>query len=140
MKNIIFTYVQRTGNINEKERSLLELRNGEQLLEIAKHKIKNNWLPISMNPSDYGMILERTPLGRLAVQYLVKGEKHQMKIILTNGGTLLQGKILSEALFSGVDRKKDYGIKRVVNGNLEFHFFGEEQVSFKPISNLKQEN
>lgn len=90
-----------------------------------------------MKPSDYGTILDQTKLGKLAMKYVVKGPKFLMNIILTNDGTLLQGQILSEALFTWEDRKKEYGIKRVVNGNLEFHFLDGQQISFRQVPNLK---
>lgn len=61
VKRLDFTYIVHRGEVTSEDRSLLALRKLDSFPTLPTHSIKKSFLPLSMEPKDFGVILRESP-------------------------------------------------------------------------------
>jgi hypothetical protein len=141
ISKIIFTYITKDDLASEKDRILLQDLSNKS---ISQHKFNNMNLPITMNPSEYGLIESKSHIqidGVTYQRYIVNNNNNKTFRIDTNG-IINNISILGASDLKWTDRKLSEGwpeaksFVRVI-GKSTMYFVDGELVLRKQELNVK---
>jgi len=135
---IIFTYVVKEGEVSDKDRLLLEDLSDK---EIKFHEFNKLILPLSMNPSDYGTIRGKTPIGD-NIRYFVRKGNRVYEIDVSLDKLINKVSIIGSSDLNWIDTKiSDNLFKRDIGKSSNFFIDGvrvlrKKELSAKPFTKL----
>ena len=138
VEKLIFTYMIHKGEVPSMERSFLALKKAAPLATAPTHKVKENWLPISMNPKDFGSIIKETVTLDGNASFLIKGPNNQIfDIEVLCDGHVIKGQIVggtgANSQFFWQDVKQGKGFIRTVGDKLKWVFINGKEISIKTV-------
>lgn len=138
VKRLDFSYMIHKGEVSPHDRSFMELRNINISSSIPTHSVKNTFLPLSMQPNDFGKIMKERTLSNGDKLFTINGPRKEIfEIEVSSGGIVNRGQILAgrgaKAQFSWVDTKQENGFIRSDEGNQTWHCYDNGLVSFKSV-------
>jgi len=121
LNDIEFSYVEREGLATEKDRTLLQDLTDKSL---TTHKFNNLNLPISMNPSDYGLIISTSTLETF-IRYIVTNNNKVFQIDVSLDGLVNNVTILGLSDLKWKDTKTNEGFQREIGKSTIYFMDGE---------------
>jgi hypothetical protein len=122
VSEIIFTYINKEGEVSMEDRLLLEDSSNK---ELPFHNFNKISLPISMNPSDYGDIRSKTQMDGF-IRYIVSSNIRIFEIDVSNDQSINNVTILGLSNLKWIDTiiSEDY-FKREIGKSTIYFLDGE---------------
>lgn len=138
ISKIIFSYIIQEGVAPENDRRLLQDLTDKKL---TVHNFNNMNLPISMIPSDYGIIVTKPALYETFTRYIVSCNKKLFQIDVSLDKLINNVTILGLSDLNWMDTKLAEGFKREIGKSTIYFMDGEkvlrkQQLSAKPFKFL----
>jgi hypothetical protein len=130
---IIFTFISRDGEVEPKDRLLLE---DLSEVELPFHEFNKIKLPISMDPEDYGVIRNKE-LHNNYTRYIVSDNKHIYEIDVSLDKLTNKVTILGLSNFKWIDIKLDEDSFKRQIGKTTLHFLDGEVILVEKQLNAK---
>lgn len=93
VRRLDFTYYVHKGEVTSFDRSLLALRKLDTVSTVPTHSIKKSFLPLSMEPKDFGKILSEVVSKEGNPVYIINGSGGEIfEIEILSGGLTVKGK------------------------------------------------
>lgn len=127
LNEITFSYVEKEGLATDNRRLLQDLTNKT----LTTHRFSNLSLPISMIPSEYGLIIATTSFETF-IRYIVTDNKKTFKIDISLDGLINNVTVLGASDLKWIDTKLNEGFKREI-GKSTIYFMDGEAVLRKQI-------
>jgi hypothetical protein len=131
LDEITFSYIERDGLAIDNRRLLQDVSDKS----LATHRFNNMNLPISMVPSDYGLI-RSTTIFETFTRYIVTDNKKVFEIDVTLNGFVNNVSVLGLSDLKWTDTKLSEGFKREI-GKSTIYFVDGEAVLRKQLLSAK---
>lgn len=84
-----------SGEVSSVEKSFLQVRNVNQDIAKPTHAIKDSFIPLSMEPKDFGVIIRKVDSVDGKTYYTIKGSKNEIfEIVVNSGGVVNRGQLI----------------------------------------------
>ena len=140
ISQITFSYIINEGLASDKDRLLLQ--NLEDKASIT-HRFNNYNLPISMNPSDYGLVISSSTFDSF-IRFIVKNGARIYQIDSTLDKLINKVTILGASDFKWTDTALTEGFHREIGKSTIYFLDGEivlrkQQLNAKPFSKVSKD-
>jgi hypothetical protein len=141
ISEITFSYIINEGLATDKDRLLLQDLEDKS---ITRHIFNNYKLPISMNPSDYGLVISTTTFDSF-IRFIVKNGTRIYQIDSTLDRIINNVTILGASDFKWTDTALNEGFHREIGKSTIYFVDGEivlrkQQLNAKPFNKVKIED